>query len=273
MLVNGNPGNSISIEDRGLLYGDGLFETILCEKGSPILFMEHMQRLQFGCRKLNFSDPNTELIRSEALSVANGEDCLVKVVLTRGESARGYYYDASTVNYTRIIYRSNLPKVLQENWSNGIRLYLCKHRLAENRDLAGYKHLNRLDQVLARAEWNQEFAEGVTLSTRGHVIEGTMSNIFLQVNDQWITPKIDQCGVQGVMRDFICQHAAEFSIACQQKEVSLTELKHADAIFVCNSVIGVWPVIHFEGKDYPFSQSVKNLMQYLRQNVSYLYNV
>ena len=273
MLVNGKSSKTISIEDRGLLYGDGLFETILCEKGEPVFFAEHMQRLKLGCRKLNFSDQDTELIQSEVQAVANNDNCVIKVILTRGKGARGYYYDSKDENSTRIICRSDLPTVSVKNWSEGIRLYLCKYRLAENKNLAGIKHLNRLDQVLARREWREEFAEGVMLNTAGQVVEGTMSNVFLLVRDQLFTPKLNLCGVQGVMRDFICQYAEALSIPCQQTEISLAELKAADAIFVCNSVIGIWPVIYFARRDYSVDSTVRDLMQHLHQNVCTLYKV
>ncbi len=271
MLVNGKPANHISVEDRGLLYGDGLFETILCESGNPILFDEHMQRLQFGCSRLNFSSPDVDCIFSEVQKVSQNQHCIVKVLVTRGVRERGYQYDAYEDTYTRIVYRGATPKISEDFYRHGIRLFLCKHKLPENEKLAGIKHLNRLDQVIARSEWTEGYEEGITLSNHNNVIEGTMSNIFIETRGGWITPMLNRCGVRGVLRDFIITHADEVSIKCVESDISLQELKNADSIFVCNSVIGVWPVTSFEAGSYPISERINKLMRYLHTNICSLY--
>lgn len=271
MLVNGKSSSQISIEDRGLLYGDGLFETILCEDGEPVLFAEHMRRLQSGCKTLGFSGPDTQLLLAELKQVALQENCVVKIIITRGVRARGYHYDANEENYTRIIYRSDLPNIPLSYYANGVRLYLCQHRLPENGKLAGIKHLNRLDQIVARSEWAQGFAEGITLSARDNIIEGTMSNIFVESNGKWLTPKLDLCGVKGVMREFILQNAEKLSIQCEETNITLAQVKSADAIFMCNSVIGIWPVVDFESKRYAIGEPTTRMMGYLHTNVSSLY--
>ena len=271
MLVNGKSSSIISIEDRGLLYGDGLFETILCENGEPILFAEHMQRLQLGCKKLDLQVPNVELIYSELCETANNKSGIVKIILTRGVRARGYRYNPQEQNSTRIVYRDELPNIPQSYYQDGIRLYLCEHRLPENEHLAEIKHLNRLDQVLARSEWTQNYQEGITLSNSGYVVEGTMSNVFIELQDQWITPKLDRCGVRGVMRDFILQHVEEKLLNCAEADISLTQLRDANAVFMCNSVIGVWPVTRFESINYAVSEPIVRLMKHLHNNVSSLY--
>lgn len=271
MLVNGKASQQISIEDRGLLYGDGLFETILCEQGKPVLFAEHMQRLQSGCLKLGISNPDANLILAELTEVARQMDCIIKVIVTRGVRSRGYQYDSDDKSITRIIYRSDLPNIPTSHYTEGIRLFLCAHRLSDSGVLAGLKHLNRLDQVVARSEWQQEFDEGVTLDSDENVIEGTMSNIFLESGGKWLTPALGRCGVEGVMRDFILQHADRLSIDCEERDITVAQLQNADAIFVCNSVIGVWPVTSFNSKRYAISESTIAVMQYLHDNASSLY--
>ena len=271
MLVNGKSVSHISVEDRGLLYGDGLFETILCEQGQPVLFDEHIRRLQKGCKKLHICIPDKDLIHSELLECAQQSNCVIKIIITRGVRPRGYQYDPNDQTSTRVVYRNELTDIPLQYYSSGIRLHLCRHRLPDNVELAGLKHLNRLDQVIASSEWTQEFEEGITLDQRDYVIEGTMSNVFFESEGKWITPKLDSAGVEGIMRNFILQNASEFSMQCEQSTVTLQQLDNADAIFVCNSVIGVWPVKEFHSKKYSVSDSTRRLMQYLHFNVSSLY--
>ncbi len=271
MLVNGKKVSHISVEDRGLLYGDGLFETILCQRGRPVLFDEHMRRLQMGCKKLDICMLEKDLVLAELSECAQQSDCIIKIIITRGVRARGYQYDPNDQTSTRVVYRNELTDIPLHNYTSGIRLQLCRHRLPSNSALAGLKHLNRLDQVIARSEWTQGFAEGITLDQEGHVIEGTMSNVFFEAEGKWITPQLDRAGVEGVMRNFILQNADKFSMQCEQSAVTLQQLLAADAIFVCNSVIGVWPVIEFQSSKFSVSESTRRLMQYLHANVSSLY--
>lgn len=273
MLVNGSAAEHVSVEDRGLLYGDGLFETILCERGQPVLFAEHMQRLQSGCEKLNICKPSIENIQSELAQVAQQSDCIVKVIITRGVRARGYQYDPSDASSTRIVYRSELPNIPSHNYTSGIKLCLCKTKLPDNAKLAGVKHLNRLDQVIARSEWGRKFEEGIMLDSRENVVEGTMSNIFVEKGSKWLTPILDFNGVEGVMREFILKNANKLDMECVQSHIDLQQMQQSKAMFVCNSVIGVWPVASFNSNQYTISAPTRRLMQFLHNNISSLYKV
>ena len=273
ILINSQPAKSVSIKDRGLLYGDGVFETILCEQGRPILLAGHTQRLENGCNKLGLPKQDLASILSDIREVAGEEDCIVKVIITRGERARGYGYDKSDLTYTRIVYRDEKTKIPIEYYQSGIRLTQCQYTLANSPSLAGIKHLNRLDQVMARGEWEHEFEEGIMLSADGNVIEGTMSNIFIETDQLWLTPTLDQAGVAGVMRQWIMRNAYHAEMECKESNISLDDMEQAQAIFVCNSVIGVWPVSNFKGKDYFVSTATRKIMQHLNQHVSKLYLV
>jgi len=273
MLVNGQPADMISVQDRGLLYGDGVFETILCEGGRPVLLAGHTQRLENGCKQLNLPVQDLPTILSDIRQVAEDDDCIVKVIVTRGVRPRGYGYDKQDNSCTRIVYRDDLSDISGEYYQTGIDLTQCQHLLSSNASLAGIKHLNRLDQVLARSEWNKEFQEGVMCTANGNVIEGTMSNIFIESKQQWITPKLDDAGVAGVMRQWIMRNAYHANMECIEDDLKLADLQNAEAIFVCNSVIGVWPVKSFEEKNYPISSAVKRLMNYIHSNLSKFYLV
>lgn len=273
MLVNGLPSDSVSISDRGLLYGDGVFETILCEGGRPILLAGHTQRLENGCKRLGLPKQDLPTILSDIREVAKQDDCIVKVIITRGVQSRGYSYDQQDDTSARIVSRNALPKIPLDNYQRGIHLKKCEYLLPENTQLAGIKHLNRLDQVIARSEWESSFQEGVMLASDSRVVEGTMTNIFIEIDRKWVTPILDRSGIKGVMRQWIMRNSYLADIECVEKDIQLSEFKNANAIFVCNSVIGIWPVVEFEGQTYQVSDHVRNIMQQANSTITNLYPV
>ena len=273
MLVNGLPSDAISITDRGLLYGDGVFETILCEAGRPVLLAGHTQRLENGCKRLGLAKQELPTILADIREVAKQDDCIVKVIITRGVRRRGYSYDKEDNASTRIVYRDDLPSIPVDNYRQGIQLTKCKYTLADNKRLAGIKHLNRLDQVMARGEWDNEFQEGVMFADDGRVVEGTMTNIFIESNQKWLTPKLEKSGILGVMRQWVMRNSFHADIECVAKDIQLSELQQAKSIFVCNSVVGIWPATKFDGKDYPVSEAVATIMREANSSLTKLYPV
>ena len=271
MLINGQPGDTVSIHDRGLLYGDGVFETILCQAGEPVLLAGHMERLQNGCQRLRLGAQDASTLRAEIERVAQQDDCVVKVIISRGVRARGYRFDQQDASCTRIVSRSDAPAVVCENYTQGIHLTQCRYRLARNRYLAGIKHLNRLDQIVARSEWSNEFQEGVMCDDLGNVIEGTMTNVFIEADNQWLTPRLDEAGVKGVLRQWIMNNAHLVDRACVEKDLPLAELAGSQAIFVCNSVIGIWPVVRFADKTYPVTPAIRQMMAEINARLTALY--
>ena len=201
MRVNGEPAERIAANDRGVLYGDGLFETIRFQRGRAPLWPRHMARLAHGCEQLQLPVPDAALLMREALAeVAGREHAVVRITLTRGVGARGYAQPAA-VQPTRIVAASPLPRLEPAMYRDGIRLHLCATQLGDQPRLAGIKHLNRLEQVLARAEWNDPaIAEGLVCDTRGNAISATAANLFAVIGDVVVTPSVERCGVAGVMR-------------------------------------------------------------------------
>ena len=273
MLVNGLPSDALSITDRGLLYGDGVFETILCEAGRPVLLAGHTQRLENGCKRLGLSKQDLPTLLADIREVAKQDDCVVKVIITRGVRRRGYSYDKEDNASTRIVYRDELPNIPVDYYRQGVQLTKCQYTLPDNKQLAGIKHLNRLDQVMARSEWADEFQEGVMFANDGRVVEGTMTNIFIQSNNQWLTPTLVNSGVLGVMRQWVMRNSFHAEIECVEKDIQLSELQQAQSIFVCNSVVGIWPVTKFDGKDYPVSEAVTRMMQEANSTLTKLYPI
>ena len=241
--VDGQPADAVPLKDRGLAYGDGLFETLAVKAGQPVLLDRHLQRLDEGCRRLALV-ADQALIRDELLAYAAAlGDGVLKLILTRGDSLRGYGINAGAP-VRRILQGSPPATYPPAHGSSGVRLFPCATRLSEQPLLAGLKHLNRLEQVLARAEWQDaDHAEGLMLDMSGRVIEGVFSNLFLVDNGQLLTADLSRCGVAGVMRAELLARAEALGLVTTVTDISLAQLQRADEVFVCNSVYGIWPVL------------------------------
>ncbi len=243
ILINGAESSELAVTDRGLHYGDGLFETLAVTDGVPELWDRHLARLQQGCQRLHLPMPESDLLTAEVQQVCAGATCAVlKLVLTRGSGGRGYR-PPSNPQITRIMSLHPWPDYPVSWYTQGVRLGVCQQRVSLNPDLAGIKHLNRLDQVLARAEWDRpDQAEGLMLDPAGRVIEGTMSNLFVVQDGRLLTPDVTQAGIAGVMRGLILDQAQTLGISCGIIDLELSDLSHTQEMFMCNSVIGIWPV-------------------------------
>jgi 4-amino-4-deoxychorismate lyase len=243
MLVNGQATSTVSACDRGLLYGDGVFETIAVADGKVQLWELHMARLQLGCQRLGMAPVDSGMLAAEAAALCRHVTrAVVKIIITRGAGGRGYRPSASATQ-TRIVQLYPWPDYPERFAREGIRLRICTMRMGHNTALAGIKHLNRLEQVLARAEWDdEEIPEGLLLDQQGLLVEGTMSNIFLVCGKKLVTPDLTQCGVAGVMRATVIELAAGAGISAELRSIPLEELYQAQEVFVCNSLIGIWPV-------------------------------
>jgi len=247
MLVNGKPGSLISIRDRGLLYGDGVFRTLRVTHGKAQHWPLHYEKLHHDCLVLGIACPDFALLSAELNDLlAQHPGGAAKLIVTRGEGTRGYAPPVSGVS-THIWDISPLPEYPADRITLGIKVRLCQLRLSQQPRLAGIKHLNRLENVLAAAEWNDtEAAEGLLLDTDGNVIEGTRSNLFLVSRGKLITPALTRCGVAGVQRERVMAWAALHSMPLQVRDVGLDEVLNADELFVVNSIVGLWPVRELE---------------------------
>lgn len=242
-LINGEPGDSIPIDDRGLQYGDGLFETIAVRDGIPEFWERHMQRLLHGCERLRIPPPSVAQLRAEAARLQGiSGPAVLKIIITRGSGGRGYRAPVPT-QPTRILIATAWPEYPRAYGEQGVKLRVCHHRLGCNPGLAGMKHLNRLDQVVASSEWDgTEFAEGLMLNEQEQVIEGTFTNVFLVRHGRLCTPAVGRCGVSGIMRGVIMDMASDLDISCAELDIACDVLYGASEIFLTNSLIGIWPV-------------------------------
>ena len=259
MLVNGAPSEVVPALDRGLAYGDGLFESIRFVGAAAPLWSRHMQRLVESCERLRMPAVDVPQLWREALEVTRDlPQSVVRITLTRGIGERGYTPPLSP-QPTRIVAAFAPPPVGDEIYSRGVRLRVCDIRLAEQPLLAGMKHLNRLEQVLARAEWNDPaITEGVLCDTHGLVISATMANLFALADGALLTPAVDRCGVAGVAR-------AEVLAACPQARVgvvTLDALLNAREVFLSSSVRGILPVHSLGDRVYVPGAVTRQLQQH-----------
>jgi 4-amino-4-deoxychorismate lyase len=231
-----------------LHYGDGLFETFAVIQGQPQHWNRHYQRLSLGCERLQLPVPEAALLQAEAAQLCEGVDrAVLKLILTRGPGDRGYRFP-QVITPTRIFSLHPWPDYPTSYRERGVKVRICAIRLARNPTLAGIKHLNRLEQVMARNEWvDPEIAEGLMLDTEGYVIEGTMTNLFLAQDGILTTPDLSRCGILGIMREHILEAAADLGISIRIQPIRIEDVYNAQEAFVCNSIIGIWPIRHIHG--------------------------
>jgi len=265
MLINGETTALLPVSDRGLQYGDGLFETLAVIDGEPRQWRRHMARLAKGCRALQLPLPDSDLLLAEAIQLCRDESqAVLKLIITRGSGGRGYRY-ADEIGATRILSIHPWPDYPSHYYQQGATLTLCETPLGINPRLAGIKHLNRLEQVLARNEWRgSDIQEGVMCDVEGNVIEGTMSNLFIIEGERLITPDLSLCGVEGVVREAVLEIARQCAIQTSIELVSVERLKAASACFITNSLIGLWPVRRLDDINYAQGEISQDLIQTLK---------
>jgi 4-amino-4-deoxychorismate lyase len=263
LLVNGEVSASIAALDRGLQYGDGLFETIAIRRGRPRLLSLHLDRLASGCRRLGIQPPDAASLTAEIAAVSPAPEAVVKVIVTRGGGGRGYRppRDASP---TRIVAGFDDPGFPPEHRVQGVRVRSCETRVAQSPALAGLKHLGRLEQVLARAEWcDESIAEGLMRDEEDRFACGTQSNLFAVLGGELLTPRVDRCGVAGVMRRVVLQWAAGRAIVTREVGLSDGDLHAAEEVFLTSALIGAWPVAELDGRGLRRGRLSTEFMQWL----------
>ena len=258
-LINGEQGAAISVMDRGFMYGDGVFETLLSCKANLALWEYHYARLTAGCERLRIAVPASAVLLSTLTPHLDPQGHqVIKIVVTRGEGQRGYRVTQSMQPNVVISIgeRQFLPPTY---WQNGINLYRCATRLASQPILAGIKHLNRLEQVLATQEWDETYQEGLMCNLHDEVIEATSHNLFAVNDGRLYTPDLSATGVEGVMRRYVIELAREMRIAVYIKHIKLTDLAHMDEVFVTNSIDGIWPVVRIADWEFKLGEITRAL--------------
>lgn len=266
------------LQDRGLFYGHGLFESMALQSAQVPLLAEHLQRLYEDAPKLgiNLQAGSVESCLEPFIAalMADGlQACVIKIIVTAGVGGRGY--QSPTPIKPRIICLSApMPEDMAAQRTQGVSLWRCDYRLPVNPVLAGIKHLNRLDQVLARNEWQtSEFADGLMLTADDNLVEAISANIFVNTENGWATPAINNAGVNGVMRKLLLEQIfAKAAIPVVSRTINAAELTECKEIFICNSIRGLLPVLAIRGSSHEFNLDLaigaqtKMLQSCLRDN-------
>jgi 4-amino-4-deoxychorismate lyase len=260
IFVGGQRVDAMPADDRGLAYGDGLFETMRVHAGLVPWWDAHWARLQRGGQRLRMVLPGEGQVRSEAAALfADRAGGVLKLIVTRGSGGRGYAPTNTQPNWT--LSRHPVPTPSSRD---GLALRWCTTRLAIQPALAGIKHCNRLEQVLARAEWNdpaasaREADEGLVSSSDDAVVGATAANVFVLRGDRWLTPTVDRCGVAGVCRGQLLS-----LLEAHETRLSVADIETADAVFLCNAVRGILDVARLGTRTWPSHPAVAEAQRLL----------
>lgn len=247
-LINGEPCDTISVNERGFLYGDGVFRTLRLSGGRALHWSRHYAKLVADCSALELACPPEHELQAELSRLAeNVQEGVVKITVTRGIGPRGYT-PPRVSSGTHLLSLNEAPRFPEHFATRGVALHLCHLRLGHQPRLAGIKHLNRLENVLAAMEWDDPLiAEGLLLDESGYVIEAVRSNVFMVKDGRLSTPDLSRCGVAGVQRERVLDCAKQHGMDYRIRDILLDELLLADEIFLVNSVYGLWPVKELPG--------------------------
>lgn len=284
IVIDGKLTDSVSVADRSFHYGDGCFTTMLCVNGQVQLWPQHKQRLLKAVYRLNLlADDSDDMalvhqrfetdltqqlhvflhLLSEQSSKTAESFCVIKLMITRGDGVRGYS-PSGALTPRIIMMKSAYPEHYQSWQSTGVELGVSEVALGLCPHLAGIKHNNRLEQVLARGSVeSQGFQDGVVLDLNDHVIETTMANLFWVVDDRLCTPSLDNSGVEGIMRAQVLALARSLNLTVCVDQFKINALLLADEVFMTNAVLGVAPVIKVQERVYLIGSHTKKLQKVL----------
>ena len=273
-LINGKFKDSISVLDRGLAYGDGFFETMqwLGKNNESLQGVEfwnrHVKRIIKSAKILKIKIPNKNIFaeyKNKILTAAQKKDIyegILKIIITRGVGGRGYSYENNikpTIIF--IVFPNATPKQIES-----VNVKICKSTISNNVDISGLKHLNRLDSVQARSEWNNKnIFEGIFIDNNENILEGTMTNIFFVKNKSLVTPSIISSGINGIMREVVLVYGKKFFNEIIIREIRKHEIENFDEMFLTNSIIKVLPVKNCGKKKFTISNSTKKLVNFFQE--------
>ncbi len=260
--VNGQLTDSISLSDRSFQYGDGCFTTMLTVNGVISHWDKHIQRMEACLDALQISLPDWNMVEKwlEKAAYSQGKAGL-KLHISRGEGGRGYSpTQVTSPNVT--ISAFHFPAHYEKWCREGVNLGICHKRLGINPMLAGHKHNNRLEQILMKADIEQQgYSDGIALDCEGHVVETTMANVFWCCDGKLYTPTLTKAGVAGVMRRVVLEQASEKGLLVCEGEFTLSDLLTADEVFITNSILGVAPVTAIAEQRYAIGHITKTIQE------------
>jgi len=265
VLVNGVKRDEIAVHDRGLAYGDGVFRTLRVESGKPQCWGRHFQKLHDDCAAIGIVCPDRPVLDAELAELARDHrDTVIKIIVTRGAGERGYAPPRNP-GVTRVLLTAPLPVYPERHYDFGICARICSLRLAFQPRLAGIKHLNRLENVLARAEWDDpDIAEGLLQDPDGNVIGATMSNLVMIEQGALLTPDLTRCGVAGVQRDRVIDAASQHGMPVKIESIALDRMFRADELILVNSGFGAWQIRRIGETNWARGAHIGTIRRWLR---------
>lgn len=260
-LINGDIADSIPAGDRGLAYGDGLFETIAVRANKARFLRQHLARLELGCKRLSLPYPGDAILVNEVHQLAAGRShAAVKIIMTRGVGRRGYAAD-SFESSQRLVGVTATEAHPADYYLSGVSVVRCNTRVSRNPLLAGMKTLNRLEQVLARAEWQSpKVAEGLMFDEHENLISGVMSNVFLAVDNTLLTPSLSYSGIAGTMRQRVIDVWLKQGLQVTECAITPELFSEVSEIFLTNALIGLWPVKKVDAHEYSYGDFSRRTM-------------
>jgi 4-amino-4-deoxychorismate lyase len=248
--------------DRGLHYGDGVFETLLVRNGRVRFGALHRQRFATGCDRLQLRvDQAIAWQEVETLAAQQGSAQL-KLLVTRGPATERGYTPSGREQPQRLLLAYPAPAA--EPAQQPAAVITLQATLGENPLLAGIKHCNRLEQVLARAQLRHSGAlEGLMSSSSGRLVSGTMSNVFLVLDGELVTPKVDRCGIAGVMRRVVLREAAALGWPARETDIAASDAALCSEMFVTNIRLGLRPITQFDGRALPVGERMRQLQAHV----------
>ncbi len=249
-LIDGNPSKNINPFDRGLSFGDGVFRTFLVSNGCPLNWDMQYEKLKVDADILKIKVPSKRnLLHDIKKLFSDDKTYICKVIITRGTSNQGYQYNKN-IKSTRILLKINYKKINPKFYLSGVKLKVCDTRVTQHDFYGGVKHLNRMDNILAKAELNTSYFDGVMLDINGYVNECVSSNIFARYGKVILTPKQNNAGVSGVCKQIIIKNIKLLGFEFKHQNIKLAKLKKADEIIITNSIFGALFVNQIEEKKW-----------------------
>jgi 4-amino-4-deoxychorismate lyase len=259
---------------RAAQFADGLFETMVVKKGRIQGLNFHAQRLDLGCTRLDIKLPDNNLVElfiaytHKFVELSGLESGVLKVIVSRGDSQRGYAYDDLITPKVTALFNP-LPQYEAKLYEQGVSVKSLTTACSIQQQMAGLKHLNRLENVLAKKELGTQAFEGLMFNHLGFAIEGTSSNVFFEKNNQLFTPKLNLSGVAGVMRSCILNHAKLHNITTNIDDIALGQLDQFEQGFICNSVMGIMPIAQLDGRSFKIGPQTKAMQEAWKDGVVY----
>jgi branched-chain amino acid aminotransferase len=243
----------ISVFDRGLLYGDSVFETIATHAGRPFMLVEHIRRLRHSAELVYIDlsiDDATLCSEVESAVVESGNpECYLRLTVTRGIGGLGLDPSLSE-NPCRILIVTPLQRPALEAYENGVSAISYRtQRTAESTQASGAKVGNYLVAVLAMRQAKPANAnEALIVNSEDRVVEGATSNLFVRFGQALITPPESAGILPGITRQLVLEVAERSKITVGFRCPMLSELSSADEIFITSSVREILPIVKLDGR-------------------------